>query len=158
MPGGVHWPHRRDQVRRGRVPHSLPPRPHGEVSQPAEEDGGIYIDIYTIYNIYNIYIICNQVWTEKGGVNYTLTATEMIGQAVMKLQNKTLRVTTTTVRSSRSSRYHHHHEWCQIVDKSPGMKQKGFKLNQKGCRLVRKKTVLSFELNYLQQLPFSVSV
>ena len=38
------------------------------------------------------------VWTEKGGVNYTLTATEMIGQAVMKLQNKTLRVTTTTVR------------------------------------------------------------
>merc|ERR1719410_2589432 len=36
------------------------------------------------------------VWTEKGGVNYTLTATEMIGQAVMKLQNKTLRVTTTT--------------------------------------------------------------
>ena len=37
------------------------------------------------------------VWTEKGGVNYTLTATEMIGQAVMKLQNKTLRVTTTTV-------------------------------------------------------------
>ena len=109
-------------------------------------------------DIYNIYIICNQVWTEKGGVNYTLTATEMIGQAVMKLQNKTLRVTTTTVRSSRSSRYHHHHEWCQIVDKSPGMKQRGFKLNQKGCRLVRKKTVLSFELNYLQQLPFSVSV
>merc|ERR1719412_2287737 len=36
------------------------------------------------------------VWTEKGGVNYTLTATEMIGQAVMKLQNKTLRITTTT--------------------------------------------------------------
>ena len=39
----------------------------------------------------------DQVWTEKGGVNYTLTATEMIGQAVMKLQNKTLRVTTTSV-------------------------------------------------------------
>merc|ERR1719410_2684181 len=36
------------------------------------------------------------IWTEKGGVNYTLTATEMIGQAVMKLQNKTLRVTTTS--------------------------------------------------------------
>eukprot|EP00092_Neocalanus_flemingeri_P014209 GFUD01015329.1.p1 GENE.GFUD01015329.1~~GFUD01015329.1.p1 ORF type:complete len:922 (+),score=212.71 GFUD01015329.1:311-3076(+) len=35
------------------------------------------------------------VWTEAGGVNYTLTATEMIGQAVMKLQNKTLRITTT---------------------------------------------------------------
>ena len=47
-----------------------------------------------------------QVWTEKGGVNYTLTATEMIGQAVMKLQNKTLRVTTTTVRTSKGSRYH----------------------------------------------------
>ena len=38
------------------------------------------------------------VWTEAGGVNYTLTATEMIGQAVMKLQNKTLRITTTTVK------------------------------------------------------------
>ena len=38
------------------------------------------------------------IWTEAGGVNYTLTATEMIGQAVMKLQNKTLRITTTTVR------------------------------------------------------------
>ena len=38
------------------------------------------------------------IWTEAGGVNYTLTATEMIGQAVMKLQNKTLRVTTTSVR------------------------------------------------------------
>jgi len=36
------------------------------------------------------------IWTEAGGVNYTLTATEMIGQAVMKLQNKTLRITTTT--------------------------------------------------------------
>ena len=46
------------------------------------------------------------MWTEKGGVNYTLTATEMIGQAVMKLQNKTLRVTTTTVRTSKGSRYH----------------------------------------------------
>jgi len=34
------------------------------------------------------------VWTEAGGVNYTLTATEMIGQAVMKLQNKTLRIVT----------------------------------------------------------------
>lgn len=44
------------------------------------------------------------VWTEKGGVNYTLTATEMIGQAVMKLQNKTLRVTTTTV-SGKIHRY-----------------------------------------------------
>ena len=42
------------------------------------------------------------VWTEKGGVNYTLTATEMIGQAVMKLQNKTLRITTTTVSFSFS--------------------------------------------------------
>ena len=67
----------------------------------------------------------DQVWTEKGGVDYTLTATEMIGQAVMKLQNKTLRVTTTTVRTSRGSSYHPHHEWCQIVDKSPGMKLKG---------------------------------
>ena len=46
------------------------------------------------------------VWTEKGGVNYTLTATEMIGQAVMKLQNKTLRVTTTTVRTKVVSFYH----------------------------------------------------
>jgi len=36
------------------------------------------------------------IWTEAGGVNYTLTATEMIGQAVMKLQNKTLKITTTT--------------------------------------------------------------
>lgn len=36
------------------------------------------------------------IWTEAGGVNYTLTATEMIGQAVMKLQNKTLRIVTTT--------------------------------------------------------------
>jgi len=36
------------------------------------------------------------IWTEAGGVNYTLTATEMIGQAIMKLQNKTLRITTTT--------------------------------------------------------------
>jgi len=36
------------------------------------------------------------IWTEAGGVNYTLTATEMIGQAVMKLQNKTLRIATTT--------------------------------------------------------------
>ena len=43
------------------------------------------------------------VWTEKGGVNYTLTATEMIGQAVMKLQNKTLRVTTTTVSEKNTS-------------------------------------------------------
>ena len=37
------------------------------------------------------------IWTEAGGVNYTLTATEMIGQAVMKLQNKTLLITTTLV-------------------------------------------------------------
>jgi len=36
------------------------------------------------------------VWTEAGGVNYTLTATEMIGQTVTKLQNTTLRITTTT--------------------------------------------------------------
>merc|ERR1719228_1083659 len=36
------------------------------------------------------------IWTEAGGVNYTLTATEMIGQAVMKLQSKTLRIVTTT--------------------------------------------------------------
>jgi len=35
------------------------------------------------------------IWTEAGGVNYTLTATEMVGQMVEKLQNKTLRITTT---------------------------------------------------------------
>ena len=32
-----------------------------------------------------------------GGVNYTLTASEMVGQRVEKLANKTLMVTTTTV-------------------------------------------------------------
>ena len=33
----------------------------------------------------------------KGGVNYTLTASEMVGQRIEKLANKTLMVTTTTV-------------------------------------------------------------
>jgi len=36
------------------------------------------------------------IWTEKGGVNYTLTASEMVGQRIEKLANKTLMVTTTT--------------------------------------------------------------
>ena len=45
------------------------------------------------------------IWTEKGGVNYTLTATEMIGQAVLKLQNKTLRVTTTSVRQKKNREF-----------------------------------------------------
>ena len=33
----------------------------------------------------------------EGGVNYTLTASEMVGQRIEKLANKTLMVTTTTV-------------------------------------------------------------
>ncbi|XP_023349086.1 glutamate receptor ionotropic, kainate 2 isoform X2 [Eurytemora carolleeae] len=34
------------------------------------------------------------IWTAQGGVNYTLTATEIEGQMVEKLQNKTLKITT----------------------------------------------------------------
>merc|ERR1719495_922533 len=37
------------------------------------------------------------IWTEKSGVNYTLTSTEIEGQMIEKLQNKTLRVTTALV-------------------------------------------------------------
>jgi len=36
------------------------------------------------------------IWTEKGGVNYTLTANEMISFKLEKLANKTLRIHTTT--------------------------------------------------------------
>ena len=37
------------------------------------------------------------VWSPGQGVNYTLTATEIEGHMVEKLQNKVLRVTTGTV-------------------------------------------------------------
>ena len=39
----------------------------------------------------------------KGGVNYTLTASEMVGQRIEKLANKTLMVTTTTVCLGRAA-------------------------------------------------------
>ena len=38
------------------------------------------------------------LWQEGSGVNYTLTATEIEGALVEKLQNKTLRVTTALVK------------------------------------------------------------
>ena len=38
-----------------------------------------------------------------GGVNYTLTASEMVGQRIEKLANKTLMVTTTTVCLGRAA-------------------------------------------------------
>ena len=38
------------------------------------------------------------IWSPGAGVNYTLTATEIEGHMIEKLQNKTLRVTTGLVR------------------------------------------------------------
>ena len=37
------------------------------------------------------------LWSEATGVNYTLTATEIEGAMIEKLENKTLRIVTATV-------------------------------------------------------------